>query len=231
MATLPSGRFVARGVPLRDLIGYAYGTTDPFMPLANNRIIGTPDWSEAERFDIEAVGSSVGTSTELSIVLQRLRALLTERFRLVAHYENRELPVYVLTVARPNGALGPQLRRSEGCSASPTTRAAGSCGMQRRRGYIEARGMTLDTVLQHGLNASLDRVVINKTGLVGEFDWTLEWGAETRTESGDADAARIEPLGPSIFTAMREQLGLALEPARGPIEVLVIDSVEPPTSN
>jgi len=230
MATLPNGRFVARGVPLRDLIGYAYGTTDPFMPLPNNRIVGTPDWSEVERFDIEAVGSTVDTSPELSTVLKMLRGLLTERFQLAAHYEHRELPVYVLTVARADGAFGPQLRRSEVCSASPAKRAAGGCGIQRRRGYIEARGMTLDTILLHGLNANLDRVVINKTGLVGEFDLTLEWGAEPRPETGDPNA-RSEPLGPSIFTAMREQLGLTLAPARGAVEVLVIDSVERPTSN
>src|SRR5262245_54243103 len=185
MATLPSGRFVARGVPLRDLIGYAYGNTDPFLPLPNNRIIGSPLWAEAERFDIDAVVTADGTSPELSNVLQMLRTLLTERFHMVAHHEHRELPVYVLTVARPDGALGTQLRRSElGCAAPPDQRPRTACGMQRRRGYIEARGMTLDAILLHGLNANVDRVVINKTGLMGEFDWTLEWGG-TGPDSDD----------------------------------------------
>ena len=103
--------------------------------------------------------------------------------------------------------------------------------MQRRRGYIAARGMTLDAILLHGLNANLDRVVINNTGLTGEFDWTLEWGAETRPDSDDQRVAPSAPAGPSIFTAMQEQLGLKLEPSRGPVDVLVIDSVERPTPN
>ena len=219
MNTLPSGRFVARGVPLRDLIGYAYGDTDPFLPLPNNRIVGGPVWAEAERFDIDAVVSTDGTSPELSKVLQMLRTLLTERFQMVAHHERRELPVYVLTVARTDGAVGPQLRRSGGgCSLPPDRRSGAACGMQRRRGYIEARGMTLDAILLHGLNANLDRVVINQTGLMGEFDWTLEWGAGTLADSDDPPAAQARAIGPSIFTAMREQLGLQLEPSRGPVE-------------
>jgi uncharacterized protein (TIGR03435 family) len=233
MSTLPSGRFVARGVPLRDLIGYAYGDTDPFLPLPNNRIIGSPVWADAERFDIDAVVSTDGTSPEISRVLLMLRTLLTERFHMVAHHERRELPVYVLTVAQPDGALGPQLRRSsEGCTVPPAKRTgAASCGMQRRRGYIEARGMTLDSILLQGLNANLDRMVINNTGPMGEFDWTLEWGAETRPDSDDARVAQLGQTGPSIFTAMQEQLGLKLEPSRGPVEVLVIQSVERPTPN
>jgi uncharacterized protein (TIGR03435 family) len=233
MATLPSGRFVARGVPLRDLIGYAYGETDPFLPLPNNRIIGSPDWADSERFDIDAVVSTDGAGPELSKVLQMLRTLLTERFHMVAHHERRELPVYVLTVTRTDGALGPQLRRSDGgCSLPPAKRtAAASCGMQRRRGYIEARGMTVDSILLHGLNANLDRVVINNTGLVGEFDWTLEWGAETRPDSDNASVSQAGAAGPSIFTAMPEQLGLKLEPSRGPVDVLLIESVERPTPN
>lgn len=101
--------------------------------------------------------------------------------------------------------------------------------MQRRRGYIEAQGMTVDAILPHGLMPSLDRVVIDKTGLTGDFDRTLEWGANTSAQSDDPDRARPDALGPSIFTAMSEQLGLKLEPSRGRVEVLVIDSVERPT--
>lgn len=230
MGTSASGRFVARGVVLRDLIGYAYGSSDSFLPLSNNRIIGGPAWAEAERFDIDAVVSTDGGSPELSRILQMLRTLLTDRFHMVAHHERRELPVYVLTVARTDGALGPQLHRSDGSCANPPDRRTGAgCGMQRRRGYIEARGMTISAILLHGLNANLDRVVIDRTELMGEFDWMLEWGADP--DSNDVPAGQARSLGPSIFTAMREQLGLHLEPSRGAVEVLVIDSVERPTPN
>lgn len=223
MGIAPGGRFVARNVALRELIGYAHGNSEPFIPLPNNRVIGGPGWVDSERFDIEAVASGAARPGALQ-VMQMLRSLLTERFRLAARKEQRELPVYVLTVARADRTLGPKLLRSAaGCSVPAEKRAgASSCGMQRRRGYIEAHGMTIDTILLHGLMPNLDRVVFDKTGLTGEFDWTLEWG----DEQGSNDAA---PLGPSIFTAVQEQLGLKLERARGPVEVLVIDSVERPT--
>lgn len=223
MGIAPGGRFVARNVALRELIGYAHGNSEPFIPLPNNRVMGGPGWVDSERFDIEAVSSGAARPGALQ-VMQMLRSLLTERFRLAARKEQRELPVYLLTVARADRTLGPKLHRSTGgCSVPAEKRAtASSCGMQRRRGYIEAHGTTIDEFLLHGLMPNLDRVVIDKTGLTGDFDWTLEWGGE----QGSNDAV---PLGPSIFTAVQEQLGLKLEPARGPVEVLVIDSVDRPT--
>jgi uncharacterized protein (TIGR03435 family) len=231
MGILPSGRFAARNVPVRDLIGYAYGNADPFVPLPNSRVLGGPDWLGVERFDIEAVPGGSGARPGASHVMQMIRMLLTERFRLMAHKEQRDLPVFVLTVARSDGTLGPNLRRSgSGCSVPAEKRAGpSSCGMQRRRGYLEGRGMTLETILLHGLLPVLDRVVIDKTGLKGDFDWTLEWNADPGAQSDDPDRPRADTLGPSIFTAMLEQLGLKLEPSRGPVEVLVIDSVERPT--
>jgi uncharacterized protein (TIGR03435 family) len=231
MGIAPSGRFVARNVPLRDLIGYSYGNSDPFIPLSNNRIIGGPDWVDRERFDIEAVPDAGGTRPGAQQVMQMLRSLLTERFRLVAHKQQQELPVFVLTVARSDGTLGPKLLRSTGGCSVPVEKRSGpsSCGMQRRRGYIEAHGMTVDEIVLHGLHPNLDRVVINKTGLKGDFDWTLQWVADPNPPSDDPGRPLTDALGPSISTAMLEQLGLKLEPSRGPVEVLVIDSVERPT--
>ena len=224
IAILPNGRFGARNAALRALIAYAHGNADPFIPLPNSRVIGGPDWIDSERFDIEAAPSATVTRPGTSQVMQMIRSLLASRFRLVTHTEQRELPIFVLTLARTDGTLGPKLRRSTaGCSAPVEKRAGPSaCGMQRSRGYIEAHGMTIDTILLHGLMPNLDRVVVDRTGLTGEFDWTLEWAAEQGSNNAD-------PLGPSIFTATQEQLGLRLEPARGPVEVLVIDSVERPT--
>jgi len=224
MGIAPGGRFVARNVPLRDLIAYAHGNSDPFIPLPTSRVIGGPDWVDRERFDIEAVPNASGTRPGPLQVMEMLRSLLTERFRLAARREQRELPVFMLTVARADGTLGPNLRRSTGGCSLPAEKRAGpsSCGMQRRRGYIEAHGMTIGDIVVHGLSGNLDRPVIDKTGLIGEFDWTLEWGAEQGADNAD-------PLGPSMFTAIQEQLGLKLEPARGPVDVLVIDAVERPT--
>ena len=164
-------------------------------------------------------------------VLAMIRTLLAQRFRLVARMERRAIPVYVLTFARTDRTLGPNLRQSSaGCSAGRRGGGEPSCGLQRRRGFVAARGMTLDVILLHGLLPHLDRLVVDETGLQGEFDWTLEWGAETTLSPADGrDSPQPAALGPSIFTAIEEQLGLRLQSGRRPVDVLVIDSLERPT--
>ena len=239
MGTPPGGRFSARNVRVRELIAYAYGTPTPFIPLANNRLVGGPSWLDTESVDIEAIGSTA-TATEFPQILSMLRTLLAERFSLVAHTERRELPVYVLTLIRKDGSLGPGLQRTEhGCAAqaarTSTTAAAASgpspsCGMQRGRNLLKANGMTLDMIILQGLSSHLDRVVVDETGLQGEFDLGLEWGADQvlRADDRGDSQARGAP-GASIFTAVEDQLGLKLQSASRAVEVLVINSVERPT--
>jgi uncharacterized protein (TIGR03435 family) len=237
MGTPPGGRFSARNVLVRELIAYAHGTPAPFIPLANNRVVGGPSWLDTERVDIDAIGNTA-TATEFPQILAMLRTLLADRFKLVAHMERRELPVYVLTLARSDGSLGPRLQRAQlGCAAQSgraSAKAAApapspSCGMQKGRNLLNASGMTIDTVILHGLSPLLDRVVVDETGLKGEFDLTLEWGAEQVLRAGDVGDPRPAALGASMFTAIEDQLGLKLQSGRRPVEVLVIDSVERPT--
>jgi uncharacterized protein (TIGR03435 family) len=241
MGTPPGGRFSARNVRVRELIAYAFGTPAPFIPLANNRVVGGPSWLDTDRVDIEAIGNTT-TATEFPQILAMLRTLLAERFNLVAHMERRELPVYVLTLARSDGSLGPRLQRTElGCAAQAARTSATpavasgpspSCGMQKGRNVLNANGMTLDTIILHGLSPHLDRVVVDETGLQGEFDLALEWGADQVLRAGDIGASQAAGTpGASMVTAIEDQLGLKLQSVRRPVEVLVIDSVGRPTPN
>lgn len=169
-----------------------------------------------------------------------MQAILEDRFKLKIHRETREIPVYALTVAK--GGLKIQPLKEGDCivmdyaDPKPAPLAPGqqSCdfSMMGRKGSIRTgdfRGMTMATFAQRlGI---LDRPVIDKTGVAGMFNFHVEFAFDDSTP-GIRPAPSDEPGGgPSIFTAVQEQLGLKLEPAKGPGEFLVIDSVERPTEN
>ena len=218
----PGGAVVATNVPLQNIIVNAYGVP-PF------RVVGAPDWIERERFDITAkppAGSDPGQ------VLLMMRALLAERFKLRVHRETSEQPIYALVVARTDGRLGPNLKpASTDCSAadkasgplppSPDSPCAGLMGVGPTGGTIVSNGQPLRR-LTSALSMAVSRTVIDGTGLEGPFDVRLRWSADVNVGPAQGDT-------PSIFTALLEQLGLKLEPGRGPVDVLVIDSVERPT--
>jgi uncharacterized protein (TIGR03435 family) len=224
----PGGRIVATNVTLRLLIRNAYRVQD-------SQIVGGPDWIGTDRFDIEAKAPGNPTQGELQLML---RALMADRFKLTVHNETRELPVYGLTLARADGRLGAQLRRSEtDCSAAPgVTRgtpppapaAAGTpqarCGFFVGPGTISARGVTMPA-LAASLSNNVSRVVLDRTSLAGDFDVDLKWTPEG---GGGAADSTPDPDTASIFTAVQEQLGLKLESARGPVDVLAIDAAERP---
>jgi len=215
------GRYSATNVQLKNLMHYsAYGVPEP-------RILGGPKWLDSERFDIEAkVDSSVidqmRTLSPEQGKLQRqamFQQLLADRFKLAVHWETRELPVYALVVAKN----GPKLH------VSTTSDSGTSSG----NGLFTARGMTLAEITQsltQELATELGRVVIDKTGLAGRYDVTLKWTPGTDGAPSD-NGTENAGSGPSIFTAMQEQLGLKLESTKGPVQVLVIDHVEMPSEN
>ena len=244
----PGGRFTATNVPLRALISFAYGTP---QPLPNFRIIGGPAWIDSDRFDINAKASAEfqpgagGPSTEL---LQMLRTLMAERFKLVVHSESRELPVYELVMARSDGRPGPQLRKSDvDCAALFASRRGGGppppppgpgerppmCGMFGTPGRI-AGGSVNMAQLGTLLSRLVNRTVVDKTGLAGNFDVDLTFTPDQPLgppPPGAPALPPIDPNGPSIFTALQEQLGLKLDSQKGAIDVVVIDSVEHPTED
>lgn len=212
------GGYGATNVPLRILIVRAYQLR-PFQ------VVGGPSWVDSERFDLDARASANRSTDE---ILPMLQALLAERFKLVVRRETREQPIYALVTARQDRRLGPQLKRSvTDCSnnpADPTNPCKMGGSFIGRGGSLQGIGQPLTQLATH-LGTAADRIVLDRTGLAGTFDFTVSW------KSGGFGVSRVGAGddGPSLFTALQEQLGLKLEPSRGPVEVLVIQSVERPT--
>lgn len=225
----PGGRFVAVGATLRALVSGAYD---------GMQIVTGPSWMDSSRFDINARASSEVAPDEMR---RMLRSLLVDRFKLVAHTETRELPVYVLSTARSDRKLGPKLRESDATctkdarSFVPTgpggPPACGDFRMGARS--LIARGMFMPVFAQV-MRGRVGRPVMDRTGLTGAYDLELEWSSDLGLQQappGAAGAGELAPDGLSLFTAVQEQLGLRLQADRGPVDVLIIDSAEQPTPN
>jgi uncharacterized protein (TIGR03435 family) len=235
----PGDRVSLTNVPVRTLILVAY--PDVFDIVGSPAWIGVPGPNfDVERFDVIAKADKPGTSDELRAML---RNLLADRFKLAVHMEVRAEPIWALVLARRDGKLGPNLRpAATTCAAlreaaQPIEKGNDPCGTRSfatalMTGRMSVRGFTID---QLGIVTNdLDRRrVVNKTGLFGAFDWDLAWTPQ-RFLQGSFDRDRfptIDPDGPSIFTALDEQLGLTLESQKGETAVLVIDHVEHPTED
>jgi uncharacterized protein (TIGR03435 family) len=229
---LPGGRFSVVNFSLAGLIKRAYRLQD-------NQLVGGPDWIRSEGYDIEAKAEGDASAEQMLLML---RTVLTERFKLTLRTERRELPVYALVLAKRDGATGPQLRRSSpgNClRASPSTgntvRTADPdrpwCGLYSPTGHWTGLAVSLDAVA-NALTRFVGRGVLNRTGLIGDFDLNLQWTDLTVLFSPAANADP-PPLvdGPSLFTALQEQLGLKLESSKGPVDVLVIDHAEKPAED
>lgn len=177
-----------------------------------NEVFGAPAWADSDQFDINAAFEGEGTPGRLAAMR---RTLLEDRFALKAHFETRESPTYRAVMAREDGKLGSNLVRSTvDCKASDR---AAPCGMRFNGYQLVMNGQTVRYLLNF-LESVVGRRIIDETGLTGEFDINLEWAR------GPNDTTR-----PAIFTALQEQLGLKLESSRGPVKVLVIDSISRPT--
>ena len=230
----PGGRFTATNVSLGMLIEDAY-------QLSALQITGGPQWIESDRFDVVAIGEAGARPDRIRLMLQ---SLLAERFGLRVHVVTRELPVYALVVARRDGRLGPQLRRTRlsiNCYAASTpppgevfpNRELPPCGffgLASNRANLVFRGMTMEGVAGV-LKPMLRRNVIDRTGLAGHFDGDFDFTAELGPPPpppGTPDPFDREAL-PTIFTVLQEQLGLQLQSQLGWVGVLVIDRAVPPS--
>ena len=209
IGVLPSG-FTASGATLQMLIGLAYGVQD-------KQISGGPNWLNSEKFDIEArMDDSVAdelrefSSDQHNYASRPLQALLADRFKLKLHRETKKFPVYALIIAKN----GPKIQDSQP-----------GMGLLIGTGQLVSKGAGL-SMFVHRLSLLTGRPVLDRTGLKGNYDFTLKWTSESQTPyTATADS------GPSIFTAIQEQLGLALESRERPVEILVIDHVEEPSKD
>ena len=220
----PNG-FTARGFTVVQLINLAY-------QLPNYRVVGGAEWTRRERFDVNARIVGPRTPGDFRIML---RHLLEERFGLRVHREKRPLDVYVFMMARPDGKLGPKLTRvARTCSAQAQT-FEDRCSMSDGVGLYRSAGSRWeDGEFVRWVEAVAGRPVVDRTGLSGQFDITVEYNPDIRRiPDGINTTVSLGELEtrPLVFTAIREQLGLKLEPGKEPIDVLVIDNVERPTSD
>jgi len=235
-------RFMATGMTLRGLVREGFGVED-------DQVFGEPHWLNSERYNIEAkVDESVADRLHELSFDQRLieyrhmlQTLLKERFGLVFHWETKELPVYALVVTKS----GPKIEEAKPGDTYPNGmkdlygRGHGDI-MLSWRGKLIGQGVSIAFLVHELSQQQLGRPVLDRTGLTGKYDFNLHWapvenqgtllkGFEVEQPTGSALSP--ESSGPSIFTAIQEQLGLKLEPQRGPVEILVIDHVERPSEN
>ena len=234
--TRAGGGYVGTNLTLHQLVTEAYRLR-PFQ------VIGGPGWIKIDRFDINARAPE-GTTGRPDPML---RTLLADRFKLRMHTETKEQQVYALIVARPDGRLGLKLTpATQDCAAPARDGGPGSaplgavarsaeaatrspCGMNVNTsgtsGTLTGIGQPLSRLATALSGFAVDGLVIDRTGLTGNFDIELQWTPDNLRSV----AAAAGGDGPSLFTALQEQLGLKLEAARGPVEYLVIDSAEQPT--
>ena len=207
MQFLAGGRFTATSMTLKTLLSVAYD-------IREFQISGGPDWMTSARFDVSSKAEHPSATTSDMVLM--LRTMLADRFKLALHWETRDVQVYELVVADS----GLKLRESDASKARSLDGGGGRA--------IGAK-VTMDLLSQF-LSMQLGRTVVDKTGVNGAYDVTLTWTPETNPVQNSADNPR--PLdGPSIFTAVQEQLGLKLVSRRGPVEWMMVDRAERPAAN
>jgi uncharacterized protein (TIGR03435 family) len=213
----PDGAVAATGITLKRLTMTAYN-------VQGFRIIGGPGWVASRRWDLQAKPNRAASPDQ---VRPMLRTLLEDRFQLHSHLETRKIPVYELVV----DGKGSKIPTAKDTESKPTVRAA--------TGSIELTNATSATFASQ-LSYALALPVIDKTSLSGNFDFAIKWTPEPGEDGGPTTAGLPPGIweqptstldGLSIFTAIREQLGLRLKSGRGAVEVVVIDDVQLPTAN
>ena len=209
-------RFVVKDYTLQLLIAAAYDLT----PRA---VSGGPDWVQSEHYEILALTpGDVRPTREEQMAM--LRTLLADRFKLTFHREEKKFSIYTLQLARS----GPKLKDS---TAAPDEPAALVSTVYPQRILLPARNTTMGQFASLLQRAVLDRPVVDKTGLTGRYDFDLEWAPDETQFGGDIPAASAQAPSPPFFTAIQQQLGLRLEATQGPIQALVLDTVERPSEN
>lgn len=206
--SITGDRFVERNLSVQQMVYIAYDISRPDL------ISNLPQWTYSARFDMQVKleddkAHETAHQTELEHSRVLLRAILADRFRLKIHDETRERPVYALLVDKH----GPKVKEAT---------AADRLEMDVQKDHIHLRDATIAPLIG-GLSNTVGRPVVDKTGLTGRYNIDLGWAPDELEGTSSA--------GPSIFTALREQLGLRLVPARAPVDVLVVDHVERPSAN
>jgi uncharacterized protein (TIGR03435 family) len=232
----PSDGFVATNATLATLIQSAYG-------ILNFQLVGGPDWINSERYVVDAKMDAETADALQKLNLedrllarhQMLQALLADRLKLTTHRETRDLPVYFLVIAK-NGSKLHQAKSGDayenGLKSRGGTMGQGmSSNSNRFTTSITDQGMPIASLLPL-LGRPLGRPVLDKTGLTGNFDFTLKFAVERPSPDATMNGGPIPDAdAPFLLEAIQQQLGLKLESGKGPVEVIVIDHIERPSGN
>ena len=198
---LDGSQFVSSGVPVRNLMYTAFN-------IPTWQLIGGPGWIDSESYDIVAKLPAGAKQEQVNIMMV---SVLTDRFKLSVHRETRDYPIYRLVVAKNGSKLKD--------STAERTRAIVT------KGHLSIQHASLPIFASYLSGGHVtDRPVIDATEIKGNYDFSLDWTPEDSPQDGDAS-------GPSIFTALQEQLGLRLEASKSPFDFIVIDHIDRPTSN
>ena len=240
----PGGRVTVTNLPARFLVTFAY-------QLAQFQLTGGPSWIGSDRFDmvakLEGNPEFPAPGQGPDPIQLAMRTLLAERFKLKVHRETREMDIYALVLAKPGAGPGPKLKpstvdcsdRARGRSGQPPAQGPPPipptgivpCSIMGTPGLIRFGGFPISQITTM-LGGQTGRMVVDRTGLTGNWEFELSFSPEQRgAPPPGADAPVADPNLPSLFTALQEQLGLKLEGTKGPVEVLVIDSIEKPTED
>jgi len=232
-----AGNFSARNLLLLQYIVFAFKPADTYQLQTLRATL--PDWVRGAHFDIEARAPGNPTKEEFRLMVQ---SLLESRFHIAVHRETREVPVFSLVLAKP-GKLGPQLHPhpadDPGCSKSPLPQIAPGtypavCGeaasvvpVTPGDLALAGRNVAIPRIVVGLTNSSnnIERPILDRTNLTGAYDFKLEWTPE---QNGPAT---FDATGSSFLEAIRDQLGMKLIPARGPVEVLLLDHIDHLTEN
>jgi uncharacterized protein (TIGR03435 family) len=210
ITAIGGGRFRATNIPLKILLATAYDVNF-------EQISGGPDWLDSERYDVEAKPDRLATTKQIHLMLQKL---LAERFGLVLRREIKEMPIFALVLDKGIS----KIRVHDGPEVDFGIRPGD-------KGQVVFRGVSLPRFSLF-LSMRLRRTVVDKTGLPGVYDFELAWAPdEPQRDDGPESPPQPDPSGASIFTAVREQLGLKLVSEKGPVEFLNITHVERPSAN
>ena len=217
------GRYTVTNASLRILILNAFGLQDA-------QLVGAPGWISDTRYDIAAVRGAAPVEQ----IPAMMRQLLADRFKLKTHAETREMTMYALVMARADRRAGASLK-AVSCEGRPLLPQAGTLPCNTRfigPGRLRAGGLTMAEFAPL-LTTLVDRIVIDRSGLDGRYDFDLTWTPEQPAKDAPVNdrLPAADTSGVSVFTALQEQLGLRLNGQRGPVDVLVVDNIERPTDN
>lgn len=212
-----SGRLTTSNAPVLMLVQQAFGVKD-------FQVTGGPAWLGTERYDIDAKMEKNDISDD--DLWMSLQPLLLERFHLKFHRETKQMPVFALTVVKGGPKFSVHKVSAEGNDQQRLGVSIGS-----GKGKLMATKTTMARFCD-SLGHQVDRIVIDRTGLKGDYDFTVEWSPDNHEGSMvGALEEKVGITGANIFEALQDQLGLKLESVKGPVEMIVIDSAERPSAN